>query len=228
MDQQVLNGSTQDDGSIQKNIDEKYCESCGEIIKIKAEICPKCGVRQKRNISKAALLLFTFFLGGIGAHKFYTGKNWQGVFYLIFFWTGIPGIIALIEFIIYAFTSSDRLQEKYESSGSGVVIAIVASCFAFIFIAGILAAIAIPQFAMYRNRAQQAIVKAELQSLKHAEEVYFADNGRYSLNLSDLGFAPKTADIEIEITSADENCFQAVGKHNNLQEAISIDCNSFE
>lgn len=29
-----------------KTTDEKYCSECGEIIKIKAEICPKCGVRQ--------------------------------------------------------------------------------------------------------------------------------------------------------------------------------------
>lgn len=29
-----------------KTTDEKYCGECGEIIKIKAEICPKCGVRQ--------------------------------------------------------------------------------------------------------------------------------------------------------------------------------------
>jgi predicted RNA-binding Zn-ribbon protein involved in translation (DUF1610 family) len=26
--------------------DEKYCSECGNIIKTKAEICPKCGVRQ--------------------------------------------------------------------------------------------------------------------------------------------------------------------------------------
>lgn len=29
-----------------KTADEKYCSECGEIIRIKAEICPKCGVRQ--------------------------------------------------------------------------------------------------------------------------------------------------------------------------------------
>lgn len=29
-----------------KGPDEKHCHECGEIIKAKAEICPKCGVRQ--------------------------------------------------------------------------------------------------------------------------------------------------------------------------------------
>lgn len=29
-----------------KYLDEKFCSDCGSIIKIKSEICPKCGVRQ--------------------------------------------------------------------------------------------------------------------------------------------------------------------------------------
>ena len=62
------------------DLNEKRCGSCGATIKIEAEICPKCGVRQKKPVSKVALLLITFFLGGIGAHKFYLGKHWQGVF----------------------------------------------------------------------------------------------------------------------------------------------------
>lgn len=34
------------DNASPKNIDEKFCQECGAIIKAKAEICPKCGVRQ--------------------------------------------------------------------------------------------------------------------------------------------------------------------------------------
>ena len=30
-----------------KALDEKFCESCGEAIKLAAVICPKCGVKQK-------------------------------------------------------------------------------------------------------------------------------------------------------------------------------------
>ena len=30
----------------QKAVDEKICSECGSIINAKAEICPKCGVRQ--------------------------------------------------------------------------------------------------------------------------------------------------------------------------------------
>jgi TM2 domain-containing membrane protein YozV len=158
MDQQS-NGSNQDNSIRRKALDEIFCGSCGEIIKIKAEICPKCGVRQKgHQLSKAALLLLAFFLGGIGAHKFYIGKNWQGFFYIVFCWTGIPGLIALIEFIIYAFTSSEKLQEKYSCSGGGVVIAVIAGGIGFIFVVGILAAIAIPQYVAYRDRSFQATI----------------------------------------------------------------------
>ena len=99
-----------------KGLDEKYCSSCGNIIKQLAEICPKCGVRQINKIfkvKKSDLLLLTFFLGGFGAHKFYLKKNVQGIIYLLFFWTFIPVIIAAIEFFVYIFTSEEVLNAKY-------------------------------------------------------------------------------------------------------------------
>jgi hypothetical protein len=71
-------------------------------------------------------------------------------------------LIALIEFIIYAFRTSEKLQEKYSASRRGVVIAVIAGGIGFIFLLGILAAIAIPGFIAYRNLAYQAAVKSEL------------------------------------------------------------------
>ncbi len=209
-------------------VDEKICSSCGESIKIKAEICPRCGVRQKIPVNKALLLVITFFLGGLGAHKFYTGRNWQGIFYLLLCWTGIPGFIALIEFIIYAFTSTDTLQEKYSGSRSGIVIAIIACVFGFIVIAGILAAIAIPQFVAYRNRAFQISVATELQTLIVAEDEYFSTHNRYSNNISELKFSTNNPEITIEIIAADENCFEATGRHSKLEKIITADCNGVE
>ena len=38
--------------------------------------------------------------GGLGAHKFYSGKTLMGVLYLVFCWTYIPALIALVEGII--------------------------------------------------------------------------------------------------------------------------------
>ena len=76
----------------ERSSNQKACDACGEQINVRAEVCPKCGVRQRRPVSKPVLLLITFFLGGLGAHKFYLGKPWQGVLYLLFCWTMIPGI----------------------------------------------------------------------------------------------------------------------------------------
>ncbi len=42
-------------------------------------------------------VLLALFLGGLGAHKFYMGETGLGILYLVFFWTGIPAIIGLIE-----------------------------------------------------------------------------------------------------------------------------------
>ena len=63
--------------------------------------------------SRVAAVLLALFLGGIGAHKFYLGRAGQGIIYLIFCWTFIPGIIAFIEAIVYAVSSEDAFHAKY-------------------------------------------------------------------------------------------------------------------
>ena len=56
--------------------------------------------RYKNMKNKTVAGLLAFFLGGFGVHKFYLG-NPNGIFYLLFCWTFIPAIIALIEAIKY-------------------------------------------------------------------------------------------------------------------------------
>ncbi|HRR42261.1 MAG TPA: prepilin-type N-terminal cleavage/methylation domain-containing protein, partial [Syntrophales bacterium] len=46
-------------------------------------------------------------------------------------------------------------------------------------IIGILAAIAIPQFAAYRERGYIASMQADLNSVRLAEEAYYAQNNTY-------------------------------------------------
>lgn len=45
--------------------------------------------------------ILAIFLGDFGIHHFYTGDTKDGILHLCFFWTGIPGLIGLIEGIIW-------------------------------------------------------------------------------------------------------------------------------
>jgi TM2 domain-containing membrane protein YozV/Tfp pilus assembly protein PilE len=142
-----------------------YCRACGTEVHATAVACPKCGAPQdtgKRYKNKVAAGLLAIFLGGFGAHRFYLGK-WWGVFYLLFFWAWIPGLIAFVEGIVILCTDSAKWDEKYNEgrrfgsgSGVGIIIAVVASVFVGIAMIGILAAIAVPAYQDYTTRAKMA------------------------------------------------------------------------
>ena len=61
-------------------------------------------VTSSKNKTTAGLL--ALFLGGLGIHKFYLREK-GGIWYLLFFWTYIPAILALID-AIRLFTMSDQ------------------------------------------------------------------------------------------------------------------------
>lgn len=95
-----------------KQENEKYCTECGSLINKKAEICPKCGVRQLYDSNQLkeekteqqnkwiTCLLLCWFFGVFGVHRFYTGHTGLGVVQLLTM--GGCGIWALIDFIIIA------------------------------------------------------------------------------------------------------------------------------
>lgn len=58
-------------------------------------------------VNKVTYCLLAFFLGGLGAHKFYAGKTVAGILYIVFCWTYIPAFIAFIEFIIAVCKKAD-------------------------------------------------------------------------------------------------------------------------
>lgn len=69
-------------------------------------------MKQKNRIT-AALLALVF--GGIGVHRFYLNKPISGFFYLILFWTFIPAIIALIEFVVLLCMSDEEFDRRYNA-----------------------------------------------------------------------------------------------------------------
>jgi TM2 domain-containing membrane protein YozV len=62
--------------------------------------------------SKLTAGILAILLGNIGVHKFYMGKIGMGILYLCFCWTCIPGVIGLIEGIIYLTSSREEFEYK--------------------------------------------------------------------------------------------------------------------
>jgi TM2 domain-containing membrane protein YozV len=114
--------------TVNPRVPTKFCHACGAEIDSRAEICPKCGVRQVAQgsgKSRPVATLLALLLGGLGIHKFYLGKTVLGIIYLIFFWTGIPALIGWIEGITYLATSDEAWAQRYggpvqKSSGAAI------------------------------------------------------------------------------------------------------------
>ena len=95
-----------------------FCYACGSPTDARAEVCPKCGVRQPQHSAasekkRMTAALLALCLGGLGVHHFYLGNTLLGVVYLLFCWTLIPAIIAFIEFIIFLCMSDASFAAKY-------------------------------------------------------------------------------------------------------------------
>lgn len=115
-----------------KGENEAFCTDCGAVIKKEAEICPKCGVRQKTSLSSATdtatsalskktpkghnkwmAVIIAFFFGFLGGHKFYLGKTLHGVLYLLFFWTGLTALLAIFDIIMLLMKSDEEFEKIY-------------------------------------------------------------------------------------------------------------------
>jgi TM2 domain-containing membrane protein YozV len=113
---------------------KKHCFACAAILDIRAELCPRCGIRQpampgmpettaltvpvpralaRTSRNKTTAGVFALVLGGLGIHKFYLGQTAAGILYLLFCWTFIPAFIAFIEGIIYLTMSEETFAERY-------------------------------------------------------------------------------------------------------------------
>ncbi|VUD67949.1 Fimbrial protein [Thalassocella blandensis] len=164
------------------------CIGCSKDLHFTAAACPHCGASQRtrRYKSKTVAALFAFFLGGFGAHRFYLGQ-WWGVFYLLFFWAWIPGLIALIEFFVFLLSNSQRWDEKYnegkpagpneKGGGAAIVILAILGGFVFIAIIGVLAAVSIPAYQDYTQRAKISQALVAMTPIRQQVESFISENG---------------------------------------------------
>ena len=66
--------------------------------------------------SKTTTVILAIFLGWLGVHRFYLGQVGMGILYLVFSWTLIPAIIALIDFIVFLKMDEQTFNSKYNES----------------------------------------------------------------------------------------------------------------
>ena len=67
--------------------------------------------------SKATAGILAILLGGLGIHKFYLGRTLMGLLYFFFCWTFIPGVVGLVEGIIYLTLSDEEFERRYGTPG---------------------------------------------------------------------------------------------------------------
>lgn len=117
------------------------CSNCGTKLGKGTNFCPECGkavgassvthdiVEQPRIVyvqapqqdiyvharkSKGLALTLCFFLGWMGAHEFYLRNYFSGSLYLIFFWTCIPFLLSIIDFILLLLTPKSSFHKMYD------------------------------------------------------------------------------------------------------------------
>ena len=64
-------------------------------------------------VNKIIYAVLAIFLGSFGIHKFYSGKIFQGIIYLVFSWTFIPGFIGFVEGILALLRPADAQGNIY-------------------------------------------------------------------------------------------------------------------
>ncbi len=182
--------------------DTRYCSRCGSALVVGVLACPRCGTRQQEYVSKDKVVagVLAFFVGGLGVHRFYLGQ-WWGIFYLIFWATLIPSIISLIEAFVFWLTPRETWERKYgqvPKSGVGLVAGIAIAVMAFIMVSGILAAIALPAYQDYTQRARISASAPVISQARQQIESFTRREGRFPSGAGELSLPPPPSDSHLK------------------------------
>lgn len=94
-----------------------FCPACGGPTNALSVMCVKCGAQISKAgegespKSRLAVTLLSFFLGGLGIHRFYLGRIVSGIFMILTL--GGLGIWSLVDFILAVtgnLTDKDHLK----------------------------------------------------------------------------------------------------------------------
>ena len=83
-------------------------------------------------------------------------------------------------------------------------------------IIGILAAIAIPQFAAYRARGFNSRVASDVRNAATSQEAYFVDNDTYSTDCASLPGFVQSDGVVLDCSTADDTTFEISGSHPSM------------
>lgn len=95
---------------------DQFCKTCGEVINQNAEICPKCGVRQKTIVMKnpglAAVLSFLW----TGAGQIYNGQIMKGICLMFLQVINVIAMFAVVGLIAFPIVWVYAIYDAYKQA----------------------------------------------------------------------------------------------------------------
>lgn len=131
---------------------------------------------EKQEQSPALAAVFSLIVAGSG--QIYNGQIGKGL--LIFFTSGF--VLPWVYGIIDAYITAQKIKEgkiaaKPRMGCAIAMLAVMGLMFVFVAIMGLLAAIAIPNFVMARERAMTSACIMNLKQIQYAKEAWVAETG---------------------------------------------------